>query len=79
MKAKQIEEMYGITSQKIKDYKKAGVFNSASVASIGKAIDYSTEEVETLVKINILGKAGDNDNLKITNYDHLKFTKNGKF
>ena len=21
----------------------------------------------------------DNDNLKITNYDHLKFTKNGKF
>ena len=22
---------------------------------------------------------GDNDNLKITNYDHLKFTKNGKF
>ena len=58
MKAKQIEEMYGITSQKIKDYKKAGVFNSASVASIGKAIDYSTEEVETLVKINILGKAG---------------------
>ena len=22
---------------------------------------------------------GDNDSLKITNYDHLKFTKNGKF
>ena len=58
MKAKQIEEMYGITSQKIKDYKKAGVFNSASAVSTGKAIDYSTEEVEALVKINILGKAG---------------------
>ena len=58
MKAKEIEEMYGISSQKIKDYKKAGVFSSASATSNGKAIDYSAEDVETLVKINILGKAG---------------------
>ena len=26
-----------------------------------------------------LAETIDNDNLKITNYDHLKFTKNGKF
>ncbi|MFO3715089.1 MerR family transcriptional regulator [Oribacterium sp. P9] len=58
MKAKEIEEMYGISSQKIKDYKKAGVFSSASATSNGKAIDYSAEDVETLVKINVLGKAG---------------------
>ena len=58
MKAKEIEEMYGISSQKIKDYKKAGVFSSTSATSNGKAIDYSAEDVENLVKLNVLGKAG---------------------
>lgn len=49
--------------------------------------DENLEEAIKRVKSN-KGVAGvdkmtvdevDNDNLKITNYDHLKFTKNGKF
>ena len=58
MKAKEIEQKYGISSQKIKDYKKAGVFKPISTSSSGKAIDYSNEDVELLVKLNVLGKAG---------------------
>lgn len=58
MKAKDIEQKYGISSQKIKDYKKAGVFKPTSTSSSGKAIDYSDEDVELLVKLNVLGKAG---------------------
>lgn len=58
MKAKEIEEIFGISSQKIKDYKKAGVFSSTTATPNGKTIDYSLEDVENLVKINVLGKAG---------------------
>ena len=32
-----------------------------------------------MIRAGYRGGIDDNDNLKITNYDHLKFTKNGKF
>lgn len=41
----------------------------------GKQMADFIEKIQNEISDNV----HDNDNLKITNYDHLKFTKNGKF
>lgn len=45
-------------------------------AKPARGIDISMDEFDVVLQLSL---PTDNDNLKITNYDHLKFTKNGKF
>ena len=50
--------------------------NSSDFEKVYKLVCHLEETCFDLDKMKMII---DNDNLKITNYDHLKFTKNGKF
>ena len=58
MKPKELEEEYGITKERIKLYKKSGIFTPNNPPSRNRATDYTECDIEQLKFIEILTKSG---------------------